>query len=157
MLSLHSPAFHDQGRLPVRYTCEGGELSPPLRWTGMPRNTASTALILEDEDAANTTLSRPVGVHWVVFNLPPGIDYLPEGADVDAIEDRTGEGLNDRQGIGYLPPCPGQGRHRFVFRLYALDTVLTGLYTPRSFHLEAAMSGHLIELAELTATFERSD
>ncbi|MBA1147990.1 YbhB/YbcL family Raf kinase inhibitor-like protein [Ectothiorhodospiraceae bacterium WFHF3C12] len=157
MLTLQSPAFHDHGPLPARYSCDGSEVSPPLRWTGLPAGTISLALVMEDEDAGDTTLARPIGVHWVAFNLPPELEYLVEGADVAGLSDVAGVGLNDRQGLGYLPPCPGLGRHSFVFRLFALDDVLRGLHTPRRFHLDAAMNGRVLAMAELTAIFERSD
>lgn len=157
MLTLQSPVFHDHGRLPARYTCEGSEISPPLRWIGVPDSALSLTLILEDPEASRAASGRPVLVHWIAFNLPRDIEYLGEGVDVNALHAEAGEGLNDRQQVGYLPPCPPGGPRLFVFRLHALDTVLEGLQVPRRHHVEAAMSGHVLETAELTATFECSD
>jgi len=156
-LTLESAAFANYGPLPARYTCEGNELSPPLRWSGVPDETRSLALILTDVDAPDPDAPAMPYAHWVVFNLPPDVTELMEGTVVASAAEAATEGINDGHSTGYRAPCPTMGRHRYVFTLYALDDVLADLQLPTRGRLESAMSGHVIDTSELTATFERAD
>jgi Raf kinase inhibitor-like YbhB/YbcL family protein len=151
-LKVTSSAFESGQGIPVRFTCEGADSSPPLRWAGVPADAKSLALICDDPDA-------PVGtcVHWVLYDLPastvemnekvPTSETLPSGAK---------QGVNDFKRVGYGGPCPPPGKpHRYYFKLYALDTNL-GL-KPRATKAELlrAMKGHLLADSELIGTYRR--
>ena len=123
-LSLNSSVFNEGGVLPSKYTCEGDDVAPPLEWDGVPENAQSLVLIVDDPDAPDPEAPRMTWVHWVVYNLPPDVKRLPEGAMADMLPVGTKQGLNDWNNIGYGGPCPPIGRHRYFFKLYVLDTVL---------------------------------
>jgi hypothetical protein len=95
-------------------------------------------------------------VHWVLYNLPPGDGGLPEGVMPAALPAGTLEGLNDWKRTGYGGPCPPIGRHRYFFKLYALDTVLPDLGRPTKARLEQAMAGHVLARAELMGTYQKT-
>jgi Raf kinase inhibitor-like YbhB/YbcL family protein len=154
-LSLKSTAFAQGGSIPATYTCEGKDLAPPLAWEGVPPGTRSLVLIADDPDAPDPRAPKMTWVHWVLYNLPPGATGLPEGATSAGLPPGTGEGLNDWNRTGYGGPCPPVGRHRYFFKLYALDTVLTGLDRPTKAKVEAAMQGHVIAKAEWVGTYQK--
>ncbi len=154
-LTLVSPAFANGGPIPPKYTCDGDDLAPPLRWSGAPEAAASLALIVDDPDAPDPRAPRMTWVHWVVYNLPPEDGGLPEGATARDLPPGAREGLNDWKRPGYGGPCPPVGRHRYFFKLYALDRVLPDLGAPTKAELEAAMAGHVLESAELVGTYRR--
>ena len=144
--ALESGAFQHAQAIPSRHTCEGEDTSPALRWTSIPDETRALALVVDDPDA-------PGGVfaHWIAWGLDPGADGLGEG------EAAPSEGRNDFGTLGYRGPCPppGHGRHRYLFRLYALDGELelrSGASKPE---LERAIEGHVLTTAELVGTYER--
>jgi Raf kinase inhibitor-like YbhB/YbcL family protein len=153
---LTSPAFSHQRGIPARYTCDDDDLSPPLEWSGVPAAAASLALIVDDPDAPDPEMPRMTWVHWVLYNIPVSAGGLREniGHDLPA---GTQEGLNDWKKTGYGGPCPPIGRHRYFFKLYALDAMLPNL-GPKATKkdLEAAMRGHVIEWAELVGTYQKS-
>jgi Raf kinase inhibitor-like YbhB/YbcL family protein len=155
-LTLTSTAFRDGGEIPSRFTCQGDDISPPLAWRDIPTNTRSLALIVDDPDAPDPRAPRMTWVHWVLFNLPPDTSALPQGIPAEQLPARTKQGLNDWKHTGYGGPCPPVGRHRYFFKLYALDTVLelSGKTTKKA--LEAAMQGHVIEQAQLIGTYQKS-
>lgn len=152
-LTLTSTAFTDGEAIPRKYTCEGDDISPPLAWSGVPGGTQSLALIVDDPDAPDPANPQRVWVHWVLYNLPPDSTGLAEGIATSALPAGTGEGLNDWDRTGYGGPCPPIGRHRYFHKLYALDTRLDGLTTPRKAALEAAMKGHVLAEATLLGTY----
>ena len=154
-LRLTSPAFRENGEIPVRFTCEGQDVSPPLAWSGPPAETRSFALIVDDPDAPDPRAPRTVWVHWVLYNLPPHASGLPEGVPADELPPGTLEGVNDWKRTGYGGPCPPIGRHRYVHKLYALDAMLPDLHEPSKSRLEQAMSGHVLAETSLTGTYER--
>jgi Raf kinase inhibitor-like YbhB/YbcL family protein len=151
-LVLTSSAFRDGERIPVRHTCDGEDLSPPLAWTGVPVETRSFALICDDPDAP-----RGTWVHWLIWNLPADAIELAEGVPPQP-ELRSGarQGLNDGGELGYSGPCPPPGKpHRYFFRLHALDTSLN---LPAGVHraeLEEAIRGHVLARGTLMGTYER--
>ncbi len=149
--TLRSPAFQEGGSIPARYTCDGEDLSPPLEWSGVPEGTRSLALVVDDPDAPDPAAPKMVWVHWVLYNLPPDSTGLPEG--VTALPPGTLEGLNDWKRTGWGGPCPPVGRHRYFFRLYALDTELPDLGTPTRAQLLEAMKGHVLGEAVLMGTY----
>ena len=150
-LTLTSTAFDHQSEIPMRHTCEGEDVSPPLAWSGVPAGTQSLALIVDDPDAPDPAAPQRVYVHWVVYNLPPQATGLAE--DVDALPAGTLDGTNDWQRTGYGGPCPPIGRHRYFHKLYALDTVLPDLGRPTKAKLEQAMAGHVLAQATLLGTY----
>ncbi len=152
-LEIRSPAFEHGGEIPARYTCQGEDVSPPLEFSGMPEGTRSLALIVDDPDAPDPAAPKMIWVHWVLYNLPPDCSGLPE--EVSELPPGTGEGLNDWQRTGYGGPCPPIGRHRYFFKLYALDRVLPDLGTPTKGELLEAMRGHVIDEAELMGTYQK--
>jgi Raf kinase inhibitor-like YbhB/YbcL family protein len=153
-LTLRSPVFAG-GTIPPKYTCDGDETSPPLEWSGVPDQTMSLALIVDDPDAPHPAASKRRFVHWVLYNMPPDLRGLPEGAGKGKLPPGSLEGPNDFNRSGYGAPCPPKGRHRYVFTLYALDTSLADVDSPSRGDLESAMKGHIIEQAEAIATYER--
>jgi hypothetical protein len=154
-LALTSSAFSHQGEIPMRYTCEGEDVSPPLAWSDPPEGTQGFALIVDDPDAPDPRAPQMIWVHWVLYNLPAVAGELPEGVAREALPPGTREGQNDWKRPGYGGPCPPIGRHRYFHKLYALDTVLPDLGTPTKVELEAAMAGHVLGQAELVGTYEK--
>lgn len=154
MMQLRSPAFEHGGEIPMQYTCEGKDISPPLQWSGVPEGTKSLALVVDDPDAPDPAAPRVRWVHWVVFNIPPSVTALPENAAATGLPPGAAQGPNDWKRIGYGGPCPPIGRHRYVFTLYALDTVLA-LERPTKAQLEAAMRGHVLATADLIGTYQK--
>ncbi|MDZ7754521.1 MAG: YbhB/YbcL family Raf kinase inhibitor-like protein [Gammaproteobacteria bacterium] len=156
-LTLHSPAFGHEDEIPRRYTCEGEDISPALEWTGVPGGARSLALIVDDPDAPDPAAPRMTFVHWVLYNLPPDSQSLPEACTAALLPPGTGDGLNDWQRSGYGGPCPPIGRHRYFFKLYALDRRLEGLEAPTKEELLRAMEGAVLARGELMATYEKGD
>ena len=153
-LTISSPAFPAGGTIPVEYTCEGADRSPPLEWAGAPDGTAALALVVDDPDAPDPAAPKRVWVHWLLYNLPPTSTGLPEG--VAALPAGTREGRNDWGRTGYGGPCPPVGRHRYFFKLYALDAALPDLNHPTKADLEAAMAGHVLAKAELIGKYQKA-
>lgn len=152
-LRLVSPSFGAGGTIPVRHTCDGADRSPALRWFGAPARTRSFALIVEDPDAPDPRAPKTTWTHWVLYDLPAGAASLPESVGTRALPNGTREGLNDWKQTGYRGPCPPIGRHRYVHRLFALDTRLPDLHQPTRAQLLAALQGHVLATTELTATY----
>lgn len=151
---LESPAFPALGPIPLLYSCEGKDVSPPLAWSGVPSGTQSLALIMDDPDAPDPAAPKMTWVHWLLYNLPAGATGLPE--DLRALPPGTLQGLNDWQRVGYGGPCPPIGTHRYFHKLYALDTVLPDLKLPTKAQLESAMQGHVLAQAELIGTYRKA-
>lgn len=144
--ALESGAFQNTQAIPSRHSCEGEDVSPPLRWTNVPEGTGSLALVVDDPDAPDGVFT-----HWIAWGLDPAVDGLGEG------ERAPNEGRNDFGTTGYRGPCPppGHGRHRYVFRLYALDADLELDAGAAKAELEQAIEGQVLTTAELVGTFER--
>ena len=155
-MTLRSSAFTSDGKIPSKYTCEGGDMAPPLEWESVPEKTRSLVLIVDDPDAPDPRAPKMTWVHWVLYNIPPSAAGLPEGATGEDLPQGTEEGLNDWKRTGYGGPCPPIGRHRYFHKLYALDTVLEGMNRPTKADLEAAMKNHVIAKTELIGTYEKS-
>lgn len=156
-LIFTSPAFSDGGEIPRQYTCEGDDVSPPLEWTGAPEGTKSYALVVDDPDAPDPDAPKMTWVHWVLYNLPSECHALGESVSRGTLPPGTREGLNDWRNLGYGGPCPPVGSHRYVHKLYALDTVLPDLGAPSKAELEAAMRGHVLSRAELVGTYAKQE
>ena len=150
-MELTSSAFEEGGSIPSLYTCDGKDISPPLRWSGAPEGTKSFGLIADDPDA-------PVGtwVHWVLWNLPAAAAELKEGFPTTPhLSDGTLQGRSDFGRNGYGGPCPPSGTHRYFFKLYALDTALALKAGATKSKLEAAMKGHALAQATLMGVYQR--
>ena len=153
-LRITSPAFEYGEPIPRRYTCEGDDISPALEWSGVPEGTKSLALIVDDPDAPDPAAPKRVWVHWVLYDIPPDVTGLLEGIGGADLPPGTLEGRNDWKKVGYGGPCPPIGRHRYFFKLYAIDCMLRGLEHPTKAELERAMDGHIVARAELVGTFK---
>lgn len=150
-MHIQSPAFEEGESIPTIHTCDGGDISPPLAWEGIPEAARSLVLIVDDPDAPDPAAPKMVWVHWVLYNLPPDAVGLPEA--VSTLPSGTQEGINDWQRTGYGGPCPPIGRHRYFFKLYALDTLLPDLGQPTKVQLLQAMEGHVLAEAVLKGTY----
>lgn len=148
-LLLRSPAFEEKDLIPRRFTCRGEGLSPPLEIEGTPENAESLALLMYDADTA-----RGARVHWVVFNLPPTTRQLSEGAMTSKLPEGSRPGRNHFGDAGYQPPCPREGRHRYVFELFALDEELALPAAADVGRVRAALRGRTLEKAKLIAMYE---
>lgn len=161
-LKISSSAFEPGGEMPTRHSCEGQNLSPPLEWTGVPEETQSLALVVEDPDSV-----PPGFTHWLVYNMPPTTGGFPEGVPAEGtLNDGTLQGTNDFAAfggatfpsgatinkIGYDGPCP-PSPHHYVFTLYALDTDLALPAEANAAQVLAAMEGHILAQAEVKATY----
>jgi Raf kinase inhibitor-like YbhB/YbcL family protein len=155
-IRIESPKFDNGGAIPTAYTCEGKDASPPLSWSGVPASARALALVVDDPDAPDPKAPKGVFVHWVVYNLPPSTNGLPEAVHRGSLPAGASEGMNDMKKTGYFGPCPPVGRHRYFFKLYALDAPLDGLKNPTKVDLERAMKGHVVGQGELVGTFEKS-
>jgi Raf kinase inhibitor-like YbhB/YbcL family protein len=153
-MQLSSTSFTPQGSIPEQYTCEGTDTSPPLAWSGAPPSAKSLALIVDDPDAPDPSAPKMTWVHWVVYDVPPQTTSLGEGAS-KALPKGARDGLNDWKRPGYGGPCPPIGRHRYFFKLYALDVLLPDLGKPTKADLLKAMQGHVVGSAELVGTYEK--
>jgi Raf kinase inhibitor-like YbhB/YbcL family protein len=149
-MSLISPAFTAGLPIPSDYSCKGRDISPALSWTEPPANTQSFALIMDDPDA-------PIGtwVHWVIYNISAAARELPEAVPTDPqLVDGSQQGTTSARSTGYHGPCPPSGTHRYFFKLYALDTVLS-LESADKEKLLQAMEGHILAQADLMGTFSK--
>ena len=154
-LRLRSMAFDTNSTIPVRYTCDGDNVSPPLSWSGVPLNTKSLVLIVDDPDAPDPAAPQRTWVHWLLYNIPASTSDLPENIGFTQLPNGTREGLNDWQRTGYGGPCPPIGRHRYFYKLYALDTFLREMKNSNKAQIEAAMRDHIIAHAELVGLYQR--
>ncbi len=154
-LVLSSPAFRHGGLIPKSHTCDGDDTSPPLCWSGIPDGTRSLALLVEDPDAPDPKAPTTIWVHWVLYNIPVDSTGLPADLDAEGLPGDARAGKNDWQRIGYGGPCPPVGRHRYFFKLYALNIELPDLGHPGKHELEQAMNNHILAEATLIGTYSR--
>jgi Raf kinase inhibitor-like YbhB/YbcL family protein len=143
LMHISSTSFDPNGLIPVKYTCDGENISPPLDINNIPEEAISLAIMADDPDA-------PVGtwVHWIVWNIPV-THHIREN------EIHGTEGINDFQLHHYCGPCPPGGTHRYFFKVYALDTILALSASTNKKQLEKAMSEHIIAFGELIALYKR--
>lgn len=149
--SLTSEAFEEGGAIPEANSCDGVSDSPPLAWEEPPDGVLSFALIMRDPDAPGGDF-----VHWILYNIPPGVSDLPATLPGLGGIAHTGEhGVNSTGTQSYIGPCPPSGTHRYFFTLYALDTELAFDAAPDAAELTSAMEGHVLGQAILMGTYER--
>ena len=154
-LKVTSSAFAQGGSIPTQYTCEGKNISPPLSWSGLPNTAKTVAMIVDDPDAPDPAKPRRVYVHWVIYNVPSQVSSLAENASKAGMPAGAVQGKNDWENPEYGGPCPPIGRHRYFFKLYALDTTLTGLKDATKADLERAMKGRIVDSGELMGTYQK--
>ena len=150
-IRLTSISFNDGEFIPKKYTCDGENVSPPLKWSEIPAATKSVALICDDPDA-------PMGtwVHWVIFNIPPSVNMLKEKIPlVRVLEDGTTQGNNDFRKIGYGGPCPPGGIHRYFFKIYALDKRVEVTPSATKGELIKEIEGHILAEGKLMGRYSR--
>jgi Raf kinase inhibitor-like YbhB/YbcL family protein len=148
---LTSSAFEHEGPIPGKYSCDGENVSPPLRWGDPPEGAQSFALIFDDPDAPAGTW-----VHWVLYNIPGEARALPDAVPAEVkLVDGSLHGKNSWRRMDYGGPCPPGGTHRYFFKLYALDTMLDLPAGATREQLEQAMEGHILAQAELMGTYTR--
>lgn len=148
MLEVASDAFGHNETIPRKFTGEGEDRSPPLRWSGAPEETETFALIADDPDAPQ----EEPWVHWIVYNIPGDTSSLPEGSANGGQEGLNSFGTN---GYGGPMPPPEDGPHHYHFKVYALDTELELGKEVTKEKLAAAMRGHVVAEGELVALYER--
>jgi len=145
-VNLSSTAFESGDAIPLRHTCEGDDVSPPLVWSDVPEGTRAFALVVDDPDAPGGTFT-----HWLAWGIDPGANGLREGEPAPH-EGRNGFGTDGYEGPA---PPPRHGAHRYVFRLHALDRELDAPDGADRAEIDRALEGHVLDVAELVGTFER--
>jgi Raf kinase inhibitor-like YbhB/YbcL family protein len=150
-MKLLSDSFSADSKIPMKFSCEGEGVSPSLKWEDVPIETRSFALIVDDPDAPNRTF-----VHWVLYDLPMQTRNLPEGVPREPMLEGSGiQGKNDIGQLGYTPPCPPSGIHRYFFKLYALDAPLGLDFGATKQDVEAAMENHILASAQLVGRYQK--
>ena len=151
-MMVSSTAFDEGEALPMRYSCDGENSSPPLAWSGVPDNTKTLALLCDDPDAPHGPF-----VHWVLFNIPATTASLREGIPAQQHVPGVGEqGHNSAGSVGYTGPCPPSGTHRYYFTLYALDERLTFSGEVNAAAIRLAMQGHILAEGQLMGRYTRA-
>lgn len=148
-MELTSSAFKHNKDIPSKYTCDGENISPPLLIAGAPENTMSFVLIMDDPDATGGVTFD----HWIIWNIPPDTKEIKEGE----LAEEAIEGMNDFSKEEYGGPCPPQGssKHRYMFKLYALDTVLDVPFGSGKKTVEQAIGGHVLDQVALVGIYGR--
>lgn len=150
-IQLSSTAFKDGDMIPKKFTCDSENVSPPLKWSGIPAGTQSISLICDDPDAPAGTW-----VHWVLYNVPGAVTGLPENVPSDRVlGNGAKQGMNDFRGLGYAGPCPPAGMHRYFFKIYALDIEIGLEPGATKAELLNAMKGHILGEGQLMGKFTR--
>jgi Raf kinase inhibitor-like YbhB/YbcL family protein len=146
-INVTSSDFTSGGAIPQKYTCDGGGKPPALDWSGLPANTKSVAIVVDDPDAPQGTY-----VHWILYNVPPTQTSLAEGA---AVPNNAKQGKNSKGQTGWTAPCPPSGTHHYRFKVYALSDMLM-LDKPSQDDLTNAMKGKVIGQGELVGTYAKT-
>jgi len=150
-LELSSDAFKEDEKIPKKYTCQGEEISPPLRWVNIPINVRSFAVLMQDLDTPLFPLT-----HWLIFNIPGNITSLDEGiSHNNDLSNEILQGRNSMRKNAYLGPCPPFGKHRYRFKVYALDKVLPNDKKINKKKFLKLTKGHVISKASLTGNYSK--
>ena len=144
-MKIASSAFREGESIPSKFTCDGGDTSPPLQIGDVPAGAKTLALIADDPDAPGGLFT-----HWLVWNIPPQTNSIEEGSAPKGLQ-----GTNDFGKSGYGAPCPPSGVHRYYFRVFALDRELDLRSGAKRSQLDAAMKGHVIAQGELIGRYAR--
>ena len=154
-MTLTSPAFTQGQSIPQQYTCEGANISPALQWQNLPAGTRSLALIVDDPDAPDPAAPKITWVHWVLYDIPPTAKGLATHMTTAQLPKGAAEGSNSWNKDEYGGPCPPIGRHRYFFKLYALDRQLEFSEAPTRDELLSAIKGHVIGETSLMGTYRK--
>lgn len=144
-MKITSLAFKSNKDIPTEFTCDGSDISPELNFWSIPDNAKSLVLIMDDPDAPGGNWD-----HWIVFNIDPKTDAVNQGKEPKGVA-----GKNSWGRTGYGGPCPPSGTHRYIFKLYALDTTLGLKEGASKSEIENAMQNHIIEKDELIGMYNR--
>jgi len=151
-MKITSSAFEEGKPIPAKYSCDGKDVSPPLRWTGVPSTAKTLALTVDDPDA-------PVGdwFHWIVYNLPVSTTELTEGLPKFENLPKGGkQAMNDFKRLGYGGPCPPVGKpHRYFFKLYALDVQFNLPANTDGKQFMNALTNHVVAQTGIMGTYQR--
>lgn len=145
-MKLTSSAFSHNQPIPEKYTCDGDNVSPPLTISEAPQNTQSLALIMDDPDAPGRTF-----VHWTMWNIDPATTEIPEGA----VPQGAMQGFTDFGSRRYGGPCPPSGTHRYIFKLYALDSRLSLSENSRKEDVEREMADHVLDFTQFIGLYSK--
>ncbi|EMG36452.1 phospholipid-binding protein, PBP family [Desulfocurvibacter africanus PCS] len=149
-MRIASPAFENGQPIPEKHSCDGEDVSPALTWDDVPQSAKSLTLVVEDPDAPRGTWD-----HWIVFNIPPVVKGLREGAGAGNLPGQALHGRNSWTRNNWGGPCPPSGTHRYFFKLFALDAMLDLSQGASKAELLEAMDGHILDKAELMGTYKR--
>lgn len=144
-MQISSPVFNNNNPIPVKYTCDGENVSPPLEFSSIPERAQSLVLVIEDPDAPAKTW-----IHWLLYNIPAHTTRIEEGI----VPEQALEGLNDFQQEAYGGPCPPSGVHHYHFKLYALDTKLDLESGAPLSNVTNEMEGHVLSQSEIVGTYQ---
>lgn len=153
-IKLSSTSFANEGDIPAQYTCDGENITPSLTWTRLPADAKSLVLIVDDADAKDSGSAKSSWVHWIAYNIPVTISNLETNLAANKPVGML-EGLNSWKKKGYSGPCPPSGKHRYRFKIYALDIELPELKNPDRGSIEKAMQEHIVGQAELVGKYQR--
>lgn len=152
-MQISSPAFNNNEMIPDKYTCDGENVNPPLLFNGIPINAQSLILIMDDPDIPDF-VKQNMGIevfdHWLVYNIPTTTKEIKENSTPPGTVGANSKGENN-----YTGPCPPDGQHRYLFKLYALDKILDLPEGSNKKQVESAMQGHIISQAELIGLYAR--
>jgi len=146
-LKISSPAFENDGEIPKKYTCDGANVNPPLKIENVPSNTKSLAMVFDDIDAPRGTY-----VHWILWNIDPNVKEIKE----NSVPEKAVQVLNDFKKHHYGGPCPPRRAHKYIFKIYALDTLLNLKHNLTKKDLEKAIENHIISRAQLMGVYKRN-
>ena len=144
-MKITSSAFQEGGNIPSKFTCDGGDSSPPLQIAEIPSGAKSLALVVDDPDAPSGLFT-----HWIVWNISPQTNVIAEGSAPKGVQ-----GTSDFGKSGYGGPCPPSGTHRYYFKIFALDRELDLSSGAKRSHLDAAMKGHVVAQGELMGRYSK--
>ncbi len=147
-MKLLSPAFKHLSSIPEKYTCEGANVNPPLEWFDLPPKTISLVLIMDDPDVPAFVRKDQIYIHWIIYNIPPTVSRIQENSTPPGIQGRETGGA-----MHYYGPCPPDREHRYFFKLYALDKLLSLPSGASKEEVEKAMKGHIIAQTELIGLY----
>ncbi|MBU0766353.1 YbhB/YbcL family Raf kinase inhibitor-like protein [Patescibacteria group bacterium] len=148
-MTMTSSVFEHGALIPIKYTCDGENMNPPLVFSDIPENAISLVLIMEDPDVPKSIRSDGMWDHWVVFNIPPSVTSLEENEQPSGV---AGKGTTEN--LHYKGPCP-PAQHRYYFRLFALDTLLDLPEGSIKLDVLEAMEGHVLAEAKLMGRYDR--
>jgi Raf kinase inhibitor-like YbhB/YbcL family protein len=144
-MKITSSAFQEGGNIPSKFTCDGGDSSPPLQIAEIPSGAKSLVLVVDDPDAPSGLFT-----HWIVWNISPQTNAIAEGSAPKGVQ-----GTSDFDKSGYGGPCPPSGTHRYYFKIFALDRELNLPSGTKRNQLDAAMKGHVVAQGELMGRYSR--